>query len=291
MQRSHFDCCLLFGSHHQQAAAAALTMLASLKQQRVSWFILAVMLAGIFLPVLREILTKDDLEWKDFYFLFDISCNPLYILNYDVCDVWPAYPHLAAFFLFAAPLVLLNHDLRDLFTRFPAVIGGFQAFRTKILGFSAYDTHSTCPTPYVPNSFPHRIFVTLCSGTIQIEALSRQVTIAVHPSAPHIAVAAHADVKSIHLYKAERAVPGQPNKGKRTLELKLDNSFWNSLGCDSAAGASAIAMCAPASCRHFRASSGIARYHVTPARCLSHRAAGRGGRVMPGHCWSAQAPT
>ncbi len=189
---------------------------------------------GICLPVFREILTKNDLEWIDFYFLFDISCNPMYILNYEFCPVWPAYPHLASFFLLTAPLVLLNHNLRDLFARFPAVVGGFQAFRQKILGFSADVTHST----------------------MNIEALSRQVTIAVHPSAPHIAVAAaHDDVKSINLYKSELAVPGQLSKGKRSLELKLDNSFWNSLGCDDVAAASVMAMYARATCRNFQSSS------------------------------------
>ncbi len=174
-----------------------MTTLAHLRTLRALYvFMFVVMLLGGLLPIMRELITKNDLTPDDFKYLLDSECNPVsFIYNYRICGlsgtVWPAYSYLSLFFLLAAPLVLLNHDIRDLFSFFPAVVSCFQAFRRKILDFSI---------SHVPIQ--------------HFEARKRQVTIAAHPHTATIAVAVHGTGKrALHFYKAEPVPRGQPGAG------------------------------------------------------------------------------
>ncbi len=179
----------------------------------MSWFVLAVFVAGFVLPVVREGLTKNDLESNDFDFLFTVHCSIAYVFNYAECAsqnppvVWPAYCCLAVFFVLAAPLILLNHDVRDLFAHFPAVIGGFRAFRKTVLGLSTSEVHR---------------------GSCQLK-------IALHPQSPHVAVGVPltrgAGVGSIRVYKLEPEAAAAPSMGKCLEHVVLDPSFRAEVAC------------------------------------------------------------
>jgi hypothetical protein len=168
---------------------------------------LVVLLIALLLPALREALTLNDLDLKDFEFLSDFRCNNLlYIFNYTSCSVWPAYLHLAVFFLLAAPLVLLNRNYHTIFPHLPAVVAGTHAFRKSVLGVSL-------------SQFP------------PVMRCKPQITMAVHPHAALLSTASRCDgTLSIHFYKMEVMVQQQQQQpGRPVHQLKLDDGFWRDL--------------------------------------------------------------
>jgi len=167
---------------------------------------LVVLLIALLLPALREALTLNDLDLKDFEFFFDFRCNNLlYIFNYTSCSVWPAYLHLAIFFLLAAPLVLLNRHYHTIFPHLPAVVAGTHAFRKTVLGVSL-------------SQFP------------PVMRCKPQITMAVHPHAALLSTASFSDgTLSIHFYKMEVMVQRQQQPSRPLHQLELDDGFWRDL--------------------------------------------------------------
>jgi hypothetical protein len=173
---------------------------------RILFALLVCLLLGLLLPAVREAFTLDDLEWKDFEFLLDWKCNNLlYIFYYESCSVWPAYVHLAIFFLLAAPLVLLNSHCHTIFAHLPAVIASTHAFRKTVLGVSLSE---------IPPA-------TRCKP---------QIIMAVHPHAALLSAASRAadGCLAIHFYKME-VMAQRPQPGRAVQQLDLDVSFWRAL--------------------------------------------------------------
>jgi hypothetical protein len=176
---------------------------------RIMCALLACVLLGVLLPAVREAVTLDDMDWLDFSFVFDRHCNYfLYIFNHQSCGVWPAYMLLSLFFLLVAPLILLNRHHHTLFAHLPAVIAMTNTFRQKVLGVSLSDT-------------------------LPAMRCTPQITMAVHPLAPHLATLVHnnAAASAIHFYKME-AVVQRPQPGRPVQQLELDDKFWRALAQD-----------------------------------------------------------
>ena len=196
-----------------------------------AWYIFAALGASLVLPLWiatsQEGLTikavglvykQPDGSDAEFHVLFCFSASLasslllyLYPLFYNIlpplvtsCSVWPAYPLVAFSFLLITPLVLLVHSYRDLLANLPWVSRTCSMLRERFVGVNCAGITAAARLCYAPD-----------------------VTIAVHPRCPHVAVVVYKDTgMQLLLFKIQQMSvdsSGGPSAAARpvqTVDLK-----------------------------------------------------------------------
>ena len=171
------------------------------------WYIFAALGASLVLPLwiatsqegltmkaLGLVYKQPDGSDAEFHVLFCFATSLassllfyLYPLFYNIlpplvtsCSVWPAYPLVAFSFLLITPLVVLVHSYRDLLANLPWVSRTCTMFRERFVGVNCAGITSDAHSTYAPD-----------------------VTMAVHPRCPHVAVVAHQGMQLL-LFKIQQ---------------------------------------------------------------------------------------